>query len=605
MFVPLISKCRVQGQALIDSLIKLVPTAKEDSNKAIILFKLGAEYRFINADEGIKYATEEVELAQKIGWQTGIGIGYLAIAANYFVKPDYPKALEYDFKALEFFEKRGDKEKSARCILNVANVYHSEGDNAKALQYNFKALEIMEKIGNKQQIASDLGNIGEVYASMKDDKKALEYYLKSLAIFKELGNKADIAPDLINIGSIYSSQADYSKALDYFGEALQIGEELGNTSIKANALGGIGGAYLEIAKKASGAVVDKQIVASQRDNLKKASDFLTRALSESMKISSRAANLADYQELSETYSLLGDYKRSLEYYREYTMLKDSIFSNDNKVKIANLATQREADLKQKQIEINQLSESKKRNERSLYMVGLGLLSLTVVVVGRNYNNQKNANREKEQLLKQKDMLMKEIHHRVKNNLQVIGALLDLQVSSIADENAKDAMTESTTRVKSISLIHQQLYQNDNITSIEFSKFAEDLLHQVTSVFKKPGQSIALKNEIPETVLDIDTAVPLGLILNELMTNSYKYAFADRADGSIEVGLRRDNGDYRLVYRDSGPGLPKELNVAALRSLGMKVMHSLSKQIGGTFTYDAGGKSFVVVFKDEIGRKLID
>jgi two-component sensor histidine kinase len=188
---------------------------------------------------------------------------------------------------------------------------------------------------------------------------------------------------------------------------------------------------------------------------------------------------------------------------------------------------------------------------------------------------------------------------------VIGTLLDLQLVGMTDEHAKEIMTESSTRVRSISLIHQQLYQENNISSIEFSKFAADLMNQITSVLSKTGQNIVLHNELTETVLDVDTAVPLGLMLNELITNSYKYAFGGANQGSITIALKNMNGSYQLVYKDSGPGMPADYNIKKSGSLGMKLLHSLSKQIGGRFTYHETGKFFTITFTDETGRKLID
>lgn len=209
------------------------------------------------------------------------------------------------------------------------------------------------------------------------------------------------------------------------------------------------------------------------------------------------------------------------------------------------------------------------------------------------------------LLVQKDILMKEIHHRVKNNLQVISTLLDLQLDNITDDNARKAISEGMGRIRSISLIHQQLYQGDEMAYIEFSRFAKDLMFQVSIVFNKPGQKIAFANALPKIMLDIDTAVPLGLILNELMTNSYKYAFPDGAHGSIFIHLHQENDSYRLSYKDSGPGLPADLDMNRSSTLGMMVIRDLSTQLGGGFSYDRETMTFIVRFKDAIERRKME
>ena len=210
----------------------------------------------------------------------------------------------------------------------------------------------------------------------------------------------------------------------------------------------------------------------------------------------------------------------------------------------------------------------------------------------------------DKLLVQKDILMKEIHHRVKNNLQVISTLLDLQLDNINDLVARKAISEGMGRIKSISLIHQQLYQGDEMAGIELPRFTDELMRQVTMLFKKPGQEIVLTHDVTNKLLDIDTAVPLGLIMNELMTNSYKYAFGDGGKGSINIHVSELDGNYTLTYRDSGPGLPAGFDMSRSTTLGQVVMSSLSKQLGGSFNYNEPTKEFVVTFKDITQRKMI-
>lgn len=211
----------------------------------------------------------------------------------------------------------------------------------------------------------------------------------------------------------------------------------------------------------------------------------------------------------------------------------------------------------------------------------------------------------DELVLQKDMLLREIHHRVKNNLQVISALLELQSNSLVDENAKKAITESISRVRSISLIHQQLYQDEQVATIEISKFISDLFIQVSSLYQL-GETVELINNVSEQQFDIDTAVSLGLILNELFTNSFKYAFTNGKQGAIKVDLEEVAAhNYKLYYSDNGPGIPLTFNVEKSKSLGMRMMNRLSKQIGGKLLYDRPGARFVISFLDETGRKAID
>ncbi len=201
-------------------------------------------------------------------------------------------------------------------------------------------------------------------------------------------------------------------------------------------------------------------------------------------------------------------------------------------------------------------------------------------------------------LEEKNMLMKEIHHRVKNNLQVISSLLQIQAAGVEDKNAKNALIESRNRIMSIAVIHQKLYQKEHIDSLELHRLASDLLAQIAGLF--PNVKIDFVNDIPETTISIDAAVPLGLIINELMTNSFKYAFADVALPRITLTLEHaTDGRLMLRYADNGPGISGGINFAGLQSLGLRLVHGLSGQLQGhvEYTYN-NGAVFLVYFRTE-------
>jgi two-component sensor histidine kinase len=205
-----------------------------------------------------------------------------------------------------------------------------------------------------------------------------------------------------------------------------------------------------------------------------------------------------------------------------------------------------------------------------------------------------------------EVLLKEIHHRVKNNLQVISSLLDLQSNEIDDKKTLATLEEGQNRVKAMSLIHQKLYQNKNLETIEFEEYSQLLIADLAAIFKKSKSiRVEIKSE-GNTSYDIDTAVPLGLILNELISNAFKYAF-ESSDGKILVTIKElGNGRHQLTVKDSGPGLPENFDFIRAKSLGLKLVRSLAKQLYGQFdyTYDSGAE-FAISFQDTIERKSID
>ncbi|SEI58011.1 Two-component sensor histidine kinase, contains HisKA and HATPase domains [Dyadobacter sp. SG02] len=212
--------------------------------------------------------------------------------------------------------------------------------------------------------------------------------------------------------------------------------------------------------------------------------------------------------------------------------------------------------------------------------------------------------EQTALLLEKDVLMKEIHHRVKNNLQVISGLLELQGKSLTDEAARGALEEGRNRVRSIALIHQNLYQFENLSSIDLQRFTTDLCRQVQSVFQTE-KKVSVVIEVPDVHLDIDSAVPLGLILNELLSNSFKYAFKEVSEGEIRLTIDvASEGRFKLVYSDNGPGLPTNFDLSRATTLGLQLVNDLSRQIGGRVHYQDSAL-FTIHFTNREIRKNQD
>jgi two-component sensor histidine kinase len=209
--------------------------------------------------------------------------------------------------------------------------------------------------------------------------------------------------------------------------------------------------------------------------------------------------------------------------------------------------------------------------------------------------------EKEELLNEKEVLLKEIHHRVKNNLQTISSILILQSAGLQDEEAKKAIAESQHRVRSIALVHQQLYQTDGVEKINLNTFIKDLSAQIKSVFHLPANQVSIEWNIPETNVSMDAAIPLGLIFNELLTNSFKYAFNGENKGEIKIELAYLSSDVphspsrkvQLRYWDNGKGFASDFKLEDSSTLGLKLIKLLSQQIGSTL--QLRGSEFVFNF----------
>lgn len=394
--LPVFCRAQLQGQALVDSLLKRLPGVVEDSFKIKLLNKLSNTYKTIDPDKGIEYGRQSLELSEKLGSRRGIASGYNVIGINYHYKSDYKKALEYYTKALAIFADEPTSGPYGTLISHMGVLYQEMGNLPKALEYNFIALELDKKLGDSVNIGGDYGNIGIIYLLQKDYPKALEYDLKSMELFEALQDKDGIAHNLGNIGNVYKEMGDYAKALDYDSRALALFRELGDNGGVALNLGNIGGVYIAIVKQmdTAGNNHDTYIPVGTR------SVFLSKAianLNESLEISRKIGQLDNIIEfaggLYEAHKLAGNYKEALSAFQEHIQYKDSVYSQETKVKIAQLETQREAMLKNKQIEIERLKVAQKLNERIILVIALALTLLVLAIIVRKFRKQLANNRQ--------------------------------------------------------------------------------------------------------------------------------------------------------------------------------------------------------------------
>ena len=194
-----------------------------------------------------------------------------------------------------------------------------------------------------------------------------------------------------------------------------------------------------------------------------------------------------------------------------------------------------------------------------------------------------ADKQIQNSLEEKEILLREIHHRVKNNLQTISSLLDLQAESIKDPAALEAFRSSQSRIRSMALIHERLYKSEDLSRIKAQEYIKNLTDYLEATYDSLAGNIKLKTDVQNILLNLDTAIPCGLIINELVSNSMKYAFPGEEAGTIEVSLLVSSTDsISLSVKDDGIGIPDDINIENSPSLGLQLVHLLVKQIYGTF-----------------------
>lgn len=185
----------------------------------------------------------------------------------------------------------------------------------------------------------------------------------------------------------------------------------------------------------------------------------------------------------------------------------------------------------------------------------------------------------------KQFLLKEIHHRVKNNLQVISSLLSLQSRQLEDPKAREAIQSGRNRVKSMVLIHQKLYQDEDLVGVDVVEYIEKLTRSLVESYKIRDTEIKIYTEVDEIKLDVDTIIPIGLILNELISNALKYAFEEDKEGTINVSLKKKEHCITLKVSDDGQGLPETFSIENSKSLGYRLIRAFAEKLKATLTVE--------------------
>ena len=325
--------------------------------------------------------------------------------------------------------------------------------------------------------------------------------------------------------------------------------------------------------------------------------------------------------LSQVFGTLSQYDSAYLYAKRFIQLTDSITSNRTIEKSAQLAVSVELRHKE-QIMQKALLQIHKEKQKAIkdkqtinWILGaslfLSLLFVIVLIQLRRKSTQKtklqelivnyeHKTKQVEKSLHEKEYLLKEIHHRVKNNLQIVSGILQLQASHSKNKDFKEIMMQSQSRIQSMALIHQMLYQNEDIRYIPFKSYLEKLSNQITSALMVDANTIKVNIIIEEIKLDVEKAIPLGLIVNELLSNAIKYAYPNGQPGIVDVWLKKgSNNQFSLIVSDDGIGLPNDFNLESTNTLGLQLVSMLSKQLKAKLSYrENNGAEFTVKFNLE-------
>ena len=403
---------------------------------------------------------------------------------------------------------------------------------------------------------------------------ALEYYNKALALVYELDMGSASLADVIN------SRGNALKRLGRYEDARKDYQTCLENAQKANYPNAISVAYANLGEI-------NLLMGNYSEALRY--QLKTVALQEKNKDYS---NLVEgYQHVSTIYEKLGDYKPALEYQRKAFALRDSTASVQSDKTISKLRTQYETEQKEATIASQEEVIQKQKLVKWLGLALAAVLAFFAFNFYRNLTIRKKANKLLAAKNAENELLLKEIHHRVKNNLEVVSSLLLLQSAQVDDQKIKDAMQEGQNRVQSIGIVHQKLYQGDNLAAIEMKDYFLNLGESILDTFGAE-QRVKIECAMEQLELDVDTAVPLGLIVNELLTNALKYAFPDNKKGLVKIKLEKQSENIlRLVVSDDGIG-KTDSTTAKGTGFGGQLISLLTRQLNGTMKEEINNGTIV-------------
>ena len=595
----------------LDSLNLLVKNASTNLQKLELLSEITNFYSLRDLEMAILYAREGVTLADKTAnkkWQPRFYEMKGRIHANML---QLDSASFYFSKAEKGYRAIDDKKGQATTYFKISWVHKKRGELQEALQADLKALQLMESIDDKLGIAGANSRLSEDVLRQGRSQEALDYALKTIKICEENNFQEEIIYAYTAAGDAAIAMGNNQQAFDYFDKALQlaIAQDFDPMSLsdfnnnRGNALKRLG-KYEEALKNYK----EAQRLAQESNyqnalnavgaNIGEVSLLLGNYIEalpyqlETVRLQESTHDLSNlpenYMHLSTIYEKLGNYPLALEFQKKARLMGDSIAAAESDRNMSELLTQYETGKKEATILSQTQKIEQQRKTQILYICLAGLLG--IVVFGM-YFTMKNIGKKRKALSvlnakldaknKQNELLLKEIHHRVKNNLEMVKSLIALQSAKLEDGASKEAMLASQNRVQSMGIIHQKLYQGENLGSIEMKDYFINLGEGVLDTFNAE-EKVKIECAMDDLNLDVDTAVPIGLIVNELLTNALKYAFPEGTKGHISISLKRENNDLQLKVSDDGIGKTEGLKPKGT-GFGTQLIQLLTKQLNGTIS----------------------
>ena len=518
-----------------------------------------------------------------------------------YLHPIPEKSLNYAKESLEIAISINDEVLQAEALEEISHVERRLGNNAKSIEAALKALSIYKNLNLLDREAASYVQLASNFISDEDYTSAISNLIKASNIYKSNKNNANYASTIVNLGEAYRLSGVLDSAATQFKEAIRVNAIIDNDIIRAYASGNLGMVYsakgnaIEAKKNLNEAIsilktlgdpYSSSIFLAELGNvylnegqLGSAENKFIEALNLA-KPNGLKEQIRDFSKmLSSFYENKSDFKKALVYQKQYQIYQDSLINKEKIKEIEQIKTGFEIGLRETEIDkLNVISDNRKKITTGL-IIGIAVLGVFLYLLSRA---NKNLKQQKELISlkeKEKALLLGELNHRVKNNLQMVSSLLKLQSNELSGHPAKDALIAGQYRVEALSLVHRKLYQDGVESKVQLNEYVEEL---VLGLLFSYGFNFKPVFDIEPISISIDSAVPISLIINELTTNAIKYAYQNNSSPYLKINIH--SVDKRLIVDviDNGGGFEQNENIKS-NSFGIKLVSSLVEQLDGKMT----------------------
>ena len=571
------------------------------------------------ADSALAEMLSVLDQYRSIGYKN-LQYAYDLLAEIYRAKVDIHKEFEYRMDVIKSMEASGDTTNADAYYSKLALIYSDLGMNDQSIVWINRAMRILEKqhrledyYGDLSLLVYDLITVGRAADALVVLDRAKRLFPPTL-----LSQEVDLNEEF---GHCYSALKEYSKAEPYYVEMMRL-YQITNFNKEF---------YTTNVQMVTDFIYYYQTMGTfyvLTKDYKKADFYLNKILAlPSGAI--RPVSMSKIEELKfHVDSALGNYVQAIRHLERHKDINDSLFNATkskqiNELQIRYETSKKEQDLKvlrtKEQLQTKELQQSA-QVRRFIYGLLVVLLLLIAVVYSR-YRLKQKSNRQlqvqqheinaqngllrelllvQQKLLAEKEWLVKEIHHRIKNNLQIVISLLNAQAEFLDSPAAIDAIRKTRERMEAIAIIHQRLYQSEHGTMVNMNAYIGELITNLGNSFTELDR-ISFVLDTDDIVLDVSQSVPLGLILNEAITNAVKYAFPDRQRGKIFIVLKKHGVDEVILkIRDNGVGFPAGMDLTRESTLGIQLMKLFAEQLEGNLAFDSHeGVEISLLFRPQL------